>query len=149
MIRLALPLMLTTLPAFAETTEAQLDCIFDQRCTQEACAAITPKQAFLAVHASGKAQLTWEDTPAPPPLDLTYDLTPAGTVMANGPDGADLVLMSASPPRGPIAMTRLSPDGTQVNWWGGLANDPRRRPSVSGRQPPRRRPARRDGAGGV
>jgi|GEM_PF-5736430 len=110
MIRVALPLLLSTLPAAAETTDITVACLFDHVCTADGCNPIAPVQVRFATEATGDAVLTWLSGN----LDqaLTHEVTPRGTVMAHGMDGLDMVFL-ALVPKGELALTRVMASGEQ------------------------------------
>ena len=114
MIRFALPLALLALPVHADSLEAQFACAFEQICNEDGCTVVEALRGQMAVHKDGSASLTWNALPDAP-LRFTYDVTPSGTVMANGMDGTDLLLMAlaSGSEGGEVAMTRLQADGRQ------------------------------------
>ena len=111
---LTLPLTLLALPAQADTVEAQFDCAFEEICSEDGCAVVEAQRGRLAVMKDGSASLTWDARPDTP-LRFSYTVTPSGTVMANGTEGTDLLLMALASGRegGEVAMTRLQADGRQ------------------------------------
>lgn len=110
MIRFAPLLLLTTLPAVAGTTDITAACLFDHVCTEDGCNPIAPVQVRLVTEASGDAVLTWLSGN----LDqaLTHEVTPRGTIMAHGLDGADMVFLALAP-KGELALTRVMASGEQ------------------------------------
>jgi hypothetical protein len=110
MIRIALLLLLTALPATAETTDITVACLFDHVCTADGCNPIAPVQVRLATEASGDAVLTWLSGNVD--QALAHEVTPRGTVMAHGMDGADMVFLALAP-TGELALTRVMASGEQ------------------------------------
>lgn len=109
-MRFALPLLLTALPASANTVDRTATCLFDHVCTVEGCNTMAPVQVRLAAESSGDASLTWVSGGSV--QALTHEVTPRGTVMANGKDGADLLFLALAP-EGEVALTRVMASGGQ------------------------------------
>lgn len=110
MLRLLLPLLSLALPAAAETVERKAACLFDYVCTTDGCNPMAPVQARLASEASGAASLTWVSGGLV--QGLTHEVTPRGTLMAHGEDGADMLFLALSP-EGDMALTRVMASGEQ------------------------------------
>lgn len=111
-LRLSLPLvLLTALPALAEVEAREVSCRFTERCDEATCGDIPAMEALFQVQKDATAALSFTDMPGTS-LAMTYDMTPRGTVMANGTEGADMLFLVLDLD-GLISLNRLSPSMPQ------------------------------------
>ena len=112
MLRFALSLaVIASWPNLAASDERMEHCRFDLHCTESGCTDVSPLESVFFFADSQTIYLSWLEA-IDQHIDLTFSVTPSGTVMAHGTDGNDMLLVALGKD-GEVAMTRVASNGTQ------------------------------------